>query len=158
MRRNTLMNQQIVKWFQEGKFYESLVGAGEYFVMEHTYQNDHDLILVISTMIKWAFEKRGVEDSSDKFVSALVKICKEDPIKALDIINCYLIVSEAIKMKLSVEFESLYDILIQSIKGRTDYGVSERKQMSLLMEAIGKKLPAFRKWKEKGQEEPGRNM
>jgi hypothetical protein len=139
------MNEKIAQWFQDNKFYEAFSGDGDYFVMDHTYRSHHDLILVLSTMIDWAFEKNEVISCAKKFTSALIRIIKENPVKALSIINGYLLVSTSPKQQLPINFEYLRDLLEVELKNDKKIPELEKYQIESLTEAISKKLPLFNK-------------
>ena len=139
------MNKKIAQWFQDGKFYEAFSGEGDYFVMDHTYRSHHDLILVLSTMIDWAFEKNEVISCAENFTSAVIRIIKENPAKALSIINGYLLVSTSPKLQLPINFEYLSDFLKVELKNDRRFPESEKKKIGFLTKAIINKLPMFSK-------------
>jgi len=134
------MNERIAKWFQNGDFYQALVGKDGYFVMDHTYRNHHDVLLVIHTMIEWAFNTNNIDSCTANFSAALSRICKEDPLTGLDIINCYLIATEGKrKVKLPVKWQTLQGSLNYGLKIDHGYSQEQREQIKSLLNAIKSK-------------------
>jgi len=138
------MNKRIAKWFEEGRFYEALTGKGKYFVMNHTYRSHHDVLLVLYTMIEWAFGTNNIDSCASYFTTALNRICKEDPLVGLNIINCYLIATEGHKdPKLPMKLESFREVVNQGLKIDHRYSVEKKEQIESLLKTIRKTLPDF---------------
>jgi len=88
------LNADVTAWLKDGRFEEALLGDGKYFIGDAYYRGKHDLLLIVSTMIKWASIEKRFGYTEEKFVKALENICRKNVLVGLDAINCYLIIIE----------------------------------------------------------------
>lgn len=61
-------------WFDEGKIKEAILGEGDYFIMDHTYRSEHDLITVLSTLDTWITTDEKQAQASIAFYDSLNEI------------------------------------------------------------------------------------
>ena len=87
------LNPKIIGWLNAEKFHEALSGIDAYFIMDVTFRDEHDVLTVLRVMLLWAANENKTEYCASEFAKAVSSICKEDSLKALDILNSYLIVS-----------------------------------------------------------------
>jgi len=136
-----MSNPRVLSWLKEGKFYECLSGKGKFFLSDYSYPSEHDILLVVSTVLEWA--KDEPEFVSDKFDKALRKIIEESVLTFLNIISSYLILKKSKKIELDINIKD-YANLLQSIKVHNDkYSDQEKYQISCLSAAIKKGVPEF---------------
>lgn len=136
-----MSNPRVLSWLKAGNFYEALIGKDKYFLADSTYRSSHDLLLVISTMFAWAKEEH--ELVSRKFDEALRRICGEDILIFLDVINVYLIIKKDVKETLSINIDDYAELLSHTKIDPNKYSDEEKYQINCLLKALKKKVPAF---------------
>lgn len=116
------MNKNISKWLDLGAIRESILGQGDYFIQDHIYRSEHDLILVISTIIEWTELSRENLTSASTCVEKLFAefIENNDIDRFRDLIVSYDITSKDMKKHLNIDMrywvENFSNVLLVNIE------------------------------------------
>ena len=99
------MNPKISKWLDLGAIRESILGQGEYFIQDHTYRSEHDLILVISTIFEWTeLSKENLTSASNCIEKLLGEFSENNDIDRFrDLIVSYDITSKDKKTNINID-------------------------------------------------------
>ena len=111
------LNPQVASWLNAGAMQEALLGQGDFFIADHTYRSEHDLVLVMNTLLHWTKQHDALSQTSDN----LTAICQELANKAdfmvlRDIILSYDICSKDQNITLGFNIEEWYRLLPQELK------------------------------------------
>ncbi len=130
------LNPTIVRWIAKGKIKEALLGESPYFLPDNTFRTDHDVLLVIYVLIRWAFHKNKQLDCANDFTIAIQDISEANIIKGLEILLAYLIVSRDLEITLPIDpcilLASIENKVINNFEATNDRG----KKVYRLLEEI----------------------
>lgn len=139
------LDGQIVKWLEKGLFYEALTGKGDYFIFDPFYRGQHDNLLVVSTIVRWAKAFNKIEHAREKLFDAVNKILESDIVTGLDILNCYLIVRKETKISLEMPLDKLLSSAIKGVNKIHTPTVEVTEKINSLLVTVSKQIVAFTK-------------
>lgn len=138
------LDKSIVNCLKKGLYEDALLGKEECFVYGSYYRGDHDVLLVVSTMMRWANEENNLAAVSGKFVDALSTIIREDLIKGFRILNCYFIMYDDTGIDFEIDYEALLPDAEIGANNLGGLSADEYHMFSSLMKAINKETDAFK--------------
>ena len=139
------LDNKIVKCLEEGLFYEALSGKGAYFIFDPFYRGEHDKLLVVSTIVRWAKAFNKIEYAKEKLLSAAKDILEADLFAGLDVVNCYLIVRRDTKISLDINLEELLPSAIKGLNNADALTTETAKRINSLLITISTQVIAFTK-------------
>jgi hypothetical protein len=108
-----MINERIQNWFDKGQIKNALLGDGEYKIIDHTFSNEHDRILVINQLIYW-LENNKVKAKQINLTNIVVSLIKNHFEDALDILFCYHLINK--KNPVTIDCEVIKVELKKAIK------------------------------------------
>lgn len=139
------LDNKIVKWLEVGLFYEALTGKGAYFIFDPFYRGEHDNLLVVSTIVRWAKAFNKIEYAREKLFSTANDILEADLFAGLDVVNCYLIVRRDMKISLDINLEELLPSAIKGLNNADALTTETAKRINSLLITISTQVVAFTK-------------
>jgi len=111
------LNTQVVSWIEGGRIREALLGQGEYFISDHTYHSQHDIMLVMYVILNWAEQKRALSSVSESFAGFFQALAdKGDWDNLRNIALAYDITSKDQKIALNLDVEAWHGLLPEELK------------------------------------------
>lgn len=138
------LNAKITAWLKDERIEEALLGDGKYYIDDSYYRGEHDLLLIVSTIVKWAFFEKRLHYTEEKFVHALEKICKNNVLVGLDAISCYLITIEDLGQQFSIDVSDFIPSIKKGLSNKRKFTANEKKVVVSLLRAISKWIPAYK--------------
>ena len=106
------MNQRIANWFDKGEIVEALEGNDQYFIPDHTYRDEHDLLLIIITLIQWAEKRNRKELAAGKLFEVFTNaIGQHNLSKSLSLIHAYMLVVQDLNKELPINQKEVQAML-----------------------------------------------
>jgi len=109
------LNSTIVSWLDAGKLREALVGEGEFFLMDHTNRDSHDIMCVCYVLIRWASQSEKLQAIAQEFERILLELCVSDPEKVLDILLAYTIAARDARTALPCDVRPAFDTACRAL-------------------------------------------
>lgn len=132
-----VLNERVVHWLESGEMRQALLGEGEYFLLDHTSRDKHDIILVMYVLICWAHIVKRVKAVGDELTTVLLQLCDVNPKTCADILLTYTIVSQGIHKQLSGNFSLVFHNL-DAVISKDSQPVVSRKIMLELQKNLKK--------------------
>ncbi len=126
-RTNPSLNPQIAAWLDAGYMREALLGEGECFLRDPTYRTEHNVLLVMQTILDWAY----LNHTENTTAASLRKICTD--------------LADSGKVSQLRDVVLAYDVASRDQKITLDLAVDDWH----------KKLPEELKWKKTEPANPG---
>ncbi len=106
------MNTRVVRWFESGNATNALLGRGPYFVAETTYRDQHDRLLVLDQLLRWADPRDRLDTAGHAFMEALrTTVADSDITAAYDLVWSYLLVRKDHEVGLPLNRDDVIDLL-----------------------------------------------
>ena len=97
----TDLNPKVVSWLESGKIKEALLGSDDFFLMNHTYRDSHDVLLVMHVLLLWSQIKNNQKDISSALSQILDSLKHSGNVAAVnDIELAYRVVSKSTGIQL----------------------------------------------------------
>ena len=103
-----VLNERVVHWLESGEMRQALLGEGNFFLLDHTSRDKHDVVLVMYVLICWAHKVKRVKAVGDELSTVLLQLCDVNPKACADILLTYAIVSRGIHKQLPVDFSLVF--------------------------------------------------
>jgi hypothetical protein len=140
-------NPKVVGWLEHGLMKDAILGEGEYYIANHTYRDEHDVLLVIRTILMWARERSILDSCSKQFQVILVELCKTKVDVFLRTFMAYQMTSKDSKIKLQLDITALADLCQETLR-KVNSEIYSRDAVLLMIDMlnrIAKDHPSFRR-------------
>ncbi len=135
------MNSRIASWFDKENIFEALIGQNEYFIPNHTYREDHDLLLVIGTLVDWAKQNNKEKQAVTEFFKVFeYYIDLGNLAKSLDLIHSYEIVIKHSEDKLPLCQKTITNHL-KTLINKQAKSICQDETLKNLVVTVSKYLP-----------------
>lgn len=111
-----IKNERMMKWFEDNKIRESLLGCGEYFIPDITFREQHDVLLVVGQLLEWA-QCGHMKEASSSFQYTIEQ---SELSTALKLYQAYLIAVDGEKEHLEIDEVRLRQTLVAMIQEQGD--------------------------------------
>ncbi len=91
---------------------KALTGQKDYFIPNHTYREEHDLLLIIRTLIDWAGENNRGDYAAEEFMKVFAGYIDQQKLsESLSLIHAYVLVVQDSRNELPVNCMQIVDML-----------------------------------------------
>jgi hypothetical protein len=99
------MNAQFTHWFDEGAIAEAILGQGDFFVPSADDPDEHDRILALGQLLRWATDPDRARKAGKGVEAAIsTSLAAKNARAAFDIAWCYLLVAESQSASLPIDW------------------------------------------------------
>src|SRR5437868_5331164 len=137
------MNPKFQAWFSQHKIPEALCGFDEFFVQDPTYRGEHDFVLAVGELLRWA--KRGHESAASLGFEEAVRrlIDRKALVSALRLLRTYKLLTQEARIELSFNIASILELTAAAVN-EAGNEVSQNESLRTLVLLVSEQFPEFK--------------
>ena len=132
------MNARFTGWFARGAIAEAIRGQGPHFVPSSDDPQEHDRILAIGQLLRWATDTDRPRKAAIGIEEAIAEsLADEDARAAFDIAWCYFIVADGRSVSLPIDWPTIRPSLQTALDSHLDAEAEVASRVMARIESLG---------------------
>jgi hypothetical protein len=137
------MNPKFQAWFSQQRIPEALCGFDGFFVEDPTYRGEHDLVLAVGELLRWA-ERGHNSAASLGFEEAIRRLIgREALMSALRLLRTYELLTHEVRIELSFNVTSVLELIAAAVN-EAGNEVSQNESLRTLVLLVSEQFPRLK--------------
>ena len=137
------MNPKFQAWFSQQRIPEALCGFDGFFVEDPTYRGEHDFVLAVGELLRWA--KLGHESAASLGFEEAVRtsIRRKTLVPALRLLRTYALLTPEVGIELSFNRTAVLELIAAAVGGAGSE-VSQNEALRTLILLVSDQFPPLK--------------
>jgi hypothetical protein len=138
------MNPKFQEWFSQQRIPEALCGFDGFFVEDPTYRGEHDFVLAVGELLRWA--KRDHETAASLGFEEAVRtsIRSKALVPALRLLRTYALLSSEVGIELSFDKPAVLELIARAVDEAASE-VSQNEALRALVLLVSDQFPSLKR-------------
>ena len=138
------MNPKFQAWFSQNKISDALCGLDEFMVEDPTYRGEHDFVLAVGELLRWA--KRGHESAASLGFEEAVRtsIRRKALVRALRLLRTYALLTPEVGIELSFNKTGVLELIAAAVS-EAGSEVSQNESLRTLVLLVSEQFPPLKR-------------
>jgi hypothetical protein len=137
------MNPKFQGWFSQNKVSDALCGFDEFLMEDPTYRGEHDLVLAVGELLRWA--ERGHESAASLGFEEAIRrlIGRKALMSALRLLRTYELLIHEVRIELSFNVTAVLEMIAAAVN-EAGNEVSQNESLRKLVLLVSEQFPRLK--------------